>query len=77
MKYTDMGKEDITKCSYDELSLRIMNDDNDDMYELRMKPLQLVKYVRENYIYTTRQMETLLTDCWWDYQESIKYVEFY
>ena len=75
MKYTDMGKEDITKCSDDELSIRI--DDNDDMYELRMKPLQLVKYVRQNYIYTTEQMETLLTNCWWEYQNSIKYVEFY
>lgn len=75
MKYTDMGKEDITKCSDDELSIRI--DDNDDMYELKMKPLQLVKYVRQNYIYTTEQMETLLTNCWWEYQNSIKYVEFY
>lgn len=68
-------KEDITKCSDDELSIRI--DENDDMYELRMKPLQLVKYVRENYIYTTEQMETLLTNCWWEYQNSIKYVEFW
>ena len=68
-------KEDITKFSDDELSIRIRI--NDDMYELRSKPLQLVKYVRENYIYTTEQMETLLTDCWWDYQNSIKYVEFW
>lgn len=68
-------KEDITKCSDDELSIRIDNDD--DMYALRSKPNQLVKYVRENYIYTTEQMETLLTDCWWEYQESIKYVEFW
>jgi hypothetical protein len=75
MKYTDMGKEDITKYSYDELSLRIMNDE--DAYEVITKPNELVKHVRENYIYTTRQMETLLTDCWHDYQESIKYVEFY
>jgi hypothetical protein len=75
MKYTDMGKEDITKCSDDELWIRI--DDNDDMYELKSKPLQLVKYVKENYIYTTEQMETLLTNSWWEYQDSIKYVEFW
>lgn len=68
-------KEDITKCSDDELSIRI--DDDDAMYELRNAPLQLVKYVRENYIYTTEQMETLLTNCWWEYQNSIKYVEFW
>lgn len=68
-------KEDITKYSDDELSIRI--EDDDDMYELRSKPLQLVKYVRENYIYTTEQMETLLTNCWWEYQNSIKYVEFW
>ena len=69
-------KTNITKDPFDELSFRI-HDEDDDMYELRSKPHQLVKYVRENYIYTTEQMETLLIDCWGEYQDSIKYVEFW
>lgn len=68
-------REDITNYSDYELSLRIMNDEN--TYELTRKPYDLVKYVKENYIYTTKQIESLLLDCWSDYQDSIKHVDFY
>lgn len=67
--------EDITQYDDNELSLRIMNDEN--TYHLIREPMKLLTYIENKYIYNKKQVQILWLDTWSNYQDSIKDVQFY